>query len=61
MQENIMISCDGGTSKGREVFWTIHVSTSPKRKVCLMECCEATSECHTGVWIKNFVLEARVI
>ncbi|KAF8233919.1 hypothetical protein L208DRAFT_1553448 [Tricholoma matsutake] len=61
MQENLMISCDGGTSKGREAFWTIHVSTSPRRKVYLMECHEATLESHTGVWIKNFVLEARVI
>ncbi|KAF8238046.1 hypothetical protein L208DRAFT_1375358 [Tricholoma matsutake] len=57
MQENLTISCDGGTSKGREAFWTIHISTSPKRKVYLMECREATSESHTGVWIKNFVLE----
>jgi hypothetical protein len=55
-QENLTISCDGGTTKGREAFWTIHVST-PKRKVYLMECREATSESHTGVWIKNLVLE----
>jgi hypothetical protein len=58
-QENLTISCDGGTSRGRNAFWTIHVST-PKRKVYLMECREATSESHTGVWIKNFVLEVRV-
>ena len=55
-QENLTISCDGGTTKGREAFWTIHVST-PKRKVYLMEGREATSESHTGVWIKNLVLE----
>ena len=55
-QENLTISCDGGTTRGREAFWTIHVST-PKRKVYLMECREATSESHTGVWIKNLVLE----
>jgi hypothetical protein len=55
-QEKLTISCDGGTTKGREAFWTIHVST-PNRKVYLMECREATSESHTGVWIKNLVLE----
>lgn len=55
-QENLTISCDGGTTRGREAFWTIHVST-PKRKVYLMECREATSDSHTGVWIKNLVLE----
>jgi hypothetical protein len=59
-QENLTISCDGGTSKGSEAFWTTHVST-PKRKVYLMECREATSESHTAVWIKNFILEARLI
>ena len=59
-QENLTISCDGGTTKGREAFWTIHVST-PKRKVYLMECHEATSESHTGVWIKNLVLEVRYV
>ena len=57
-QENLTISCDGGTTKGREVFWTIHVST-PKRKVYLMEGHEATSNSLTGVWIKNLVLKVR--
>ena len=51
-QEDLTISCDGGTTKGREVFWTIYVST-PKRKVYLMECREATAESQTGVWIKK--------
>ncbi|KAI0292848.1 hypothetical protein B0F90DRAFT_1822542 [Multifurca ochricompacta] len=55
-QENLTVSCDGGTMKGGEAFWTIHVST-PNRKVYLMECREATSESHTGVWIKDVVLE----
>jgi hypothetical protein len=61
-QENLTISCDGGTSKGREAFWTTHVST-PNRKVTvyLMECREATAESHTAVWIKNFILEACLI
>jgi len=26
-----------------------------------MECREATSESHTAVWIKNFILEVRLI
>ena len=55
-QKDLTILCDGGTTKGREAFWMIHIST-PKWKVYLMECCEATSESHTGVWIKNLVLE----
>ena len=59
-QENLTVSCDGGTTKGGEAFWTIHIST-PNRKVYLMECREATSESHTGVWIKDVVLKARII
>jgi hypothetical protein len=59
-QENLTVSCNGGTTKGREAFWTVHVST-PNRKVYLMDCREATSELHTAVWIKDFVLEVCVI
>ena len=55
-QENIMVSCDGGTSKGKEAFWTIHMSTLD-RKVYLMDVREATAVSHTAVWIKTFVLE----
>ncbi|KAF8151425.1 hypothetical protein B0H34DRAFT_727565 [Crassisporium funariophilum] len=38
-QHNITVSCDGGTTKGRDAFWTIHMSTmSPSgRKVYLIE------------------------
>jgi hypothetical protein len=55
-QENITVSCDGGTTKGREAFWTLHMSTAG-RKVFLIDVREATAVSHTAVWIKNFVLE----
>jgi hypothetical protein len=55
-QEDLTISCDGGTLHGQEAFWTLHVS-NPLGKVFLMETHEATSESHTTVWIKDFVLE----
>ncbi|KAF9477045.1 hypothetical protein BDN70DRAFT_811256 [Pholiota conissans] len=58
-QENITVSCDGGTN-ARKAFWTLHMSTQgpgPLRKVYLMDVREATSERHTAVWIKDFVLE----
>ncbi|KAF8914403.1 hypothetical protein CPB84DRAFT_1841112 [Gymnopilus junonius] len=59
-QENITVSCDGGTTWGRDAFWMVHMSTmgtkERKRKVYLMEVREATSESHTGKWIKTFLL-----
>jgi hypothetical protein len=55
-QDNLTISFDGGTSRGKEAFWTIHVST-PARKVYFINGREATAESHTAVWIKDFVLE----
>ena len=57
-QENITISCDGGTTRGKEAFWTIHMSTLD-RKVYLMDVREATAVSHTAVWIKKIVLEVR--
>lgn len=57
-QENITVSCDGGTTRGKEAFWTIHMSTLD-RQVYLMDVREATSVSHTAVWIKNIVLEVR--
>ncbi|KAF8958078.1 hypothetical protein BDZ97DRAFT_1923979 [Flammula alnicola] len=60
-QENITISCDGGTTTGRQAYWTLHMSTpGPDRKVYLMDVREATSESHTAVWIKTFVLEVSI-
>jgi hypothetical protein len=55
-QQNITVSCDGGTTKGREAFWTLHMSTA-ERKVFLIDVREATAVSHTAIWIKNFVLE----
>ena len=56
-QNNITVSCDGGTTRGRNSFWTLHMSTEDK-KVFLMDVREATAESHTAVWIKSYVLEA---
>lgn len=55
---NLTISFDGGTTTGREAFWTVNVSDM-KRNVYLLEGREATGVSHTGVWIKNLVLEVR--
>lgn len=55
-EENLTISCDGGTSKGREAFWTVHISTA-QGKTYFIEGRHATDESHTAVWIKAFVLE----
>jgi hypothetical protein len=55
-QENITVSCDGGTTSGKEAFWTLHMSM-PDKKVYLMDVREATANSHTAVWIKSFVLE----
>ena len=59
-QENITVSCDGGTTSGKEAFWTIHMST-PDKKVYMMDVREATAVSHTAVWIKSFVLEVRPV
>lgn len=58
-QENLTISYDGGTTRGREAMWTLHIST-PNGKVYLMEVRQATDVSHTGLWIKTFALEVRV-
>ncbi|KAF8061423.1 ribonuclease H-like domain-containing protein [Lyophyllum atratum] len=54
--ENLTISCDGGTSRGREAFWTLHISTED-RKVYFVEGREATRDSHTAVWLKTWLLE----
>lgn len=59
-QENLTVPCDGSTTNGREMFWMVHISM-PKWKVYLMKCHEAMSKSHTGVWIKDFILEVHVI
>ncbi|KAF8892056.1 ribonuclease H-like domain-containing protein [Infundibulicybe gibba] len=55
-RDNLTISYDGGTSRGKEAYWTLHIST-PEREVYLVEGREATSDSHTGVWIKNFAMQ----
>ena len=59
-QENITVSCDGGTTSGKEAFWTIHMSTLDN-KVYMMDVREATAVSHTADWIKSFVLEVRPV
>ncbi|KAK0443499.1 hypothetical protein EV421DRAFT_2081612 [Armillaria borealis] len=52
---NLTISFDGGTTTGREAFWTINVSDM-RRNVYLLEGKEATSVSHTAAWIKDFAM-----
>ena len=49
---NLTISFDGGTSRGRDSYWTIHVSTE-ERKVHLIETILATDVSHTAEWIEQ--------
>ncbi len=55
-QENITVSCDGGTARNHDAYWTVHMSTMD-RIVYLMETREATNVSHTGEWIVQLVLE----
>ncbi|KAG6808132.1 hypothetical protein H0H92_005296 [Tricholoma furcatifolium] len=52
----VKLFLDGGTSRGKEAFWTMHISTE-ERKVYFIEAKEATRESHTAEWIKNWVVE----
>ena len=56
---NLTISFDGGTSRGRDSYWTIHVSTE-ERKVHLLETILATNVSHTAEWIKQQAMGLRV-
>ena len=49
---NLTISFDGGTLRGRDSYWTIHVSTE-ERKVHLIETVLATDVSHTAEWIEQ--------
>ena len=53
-KEDLTVSYDGGTSRGHEAFWMIHVSTS-YHHVYFVGGQEATRESHTGLWIRNTV------
>ncbi|KAF8057516.1 ribonuclease H-like domain-containing protein [Lyophyllum atratum] len=55
-EEDLTISDDGGTSKGRDAFWTVHISTK-SRKVYFVEGREATRDSHTAQWLKTWLLE----
>jgi hypothetical protein len=50
-QNNLTLSFDGGTSRGREAFWLFHVSSGAE--VYMVYGQEATDESHTGEWIKE--------
>ena len=58
-QWNLTISFDGGTSRGRDSYWTIHVSTE-ERKVHLLETILATDVSHTAQWIEEQALGVRI-
>jgi hypothetical protein len=57
-QWNLTISFDGGTSRGRDSYWTIHVSTE-ERKVHLLETILATDVSHTAQWIEQQAMGVR--
>ena len=59
-KEDLTMSYDGGTSRGHEAFWTIHVSTSDHH-VYFVAGWEATCVSHTGLWIRNTVNMVRII
>lgn len=55
-QDDLTMSYDGGTSRGKEAFWTVHVSTKAD-EVFLVDGQEATSESHTAEWIKALAVK----
>ncbi|KAL0952524.1 hypothetical protein HGRIS_006785 [Hohenbuehelia grisea] len=55
-EENLTMSYDGGTTTGKEAFFTFHVSTESD-EVSLMEGIEATAVSHTAKWIASQALE----
>ena len=60
VEEDLTVSYDGGTSRGHEAFWTIHVSTSD-HCVYFVAGWEATCESHTSLWIRNTVNMVHII
>lgn len=52
--EDLTISYDGGTSTGREAFWTVCIST-PNGEVYLVKVSEATAESHDAKFIVELV------
>ncbi|TFK57954.1 hypothetical protein BDN72DRAFT_966451, partial [Pluteus cervinus] len=55
-EENLTISFDGSTTRGKHSIWTIHVSTEDRR-VYFVEACEATKDHHTATWIHDLVFK----
>lgn len=58
-QDNLTLSYDGGTTRGRDAFWTIHVSTE-NHKVYLLEGSDATDVSHSARWIRDFAMKVRL-
>ncbi|KAJ3742612.1 hypothetical protein DFH05DRAFT_1572002 [Lentinula detonsa] len=54
--DNLSLSFDGGTSRGREAFWTFHASIPEKSRAYLVEAKEATGDSHTAEWIKALAI-----
>ncbi|KAJ7256435.1 hypothetical protein C8J57DRAFT_1473059 [Mycena rebaudengoi] len=55
-QYNLNLGYDGGTTMRQQSIYTLHVTT-PDREVCFIKGDEASGFSHTGVHIKNLILE----
>ncbi|KAJ6615949.1 hypothetical protein B0H10DRAFT_2219962 [Mycena sp. CBHHK59/15] len=55
-QDNLSLGYDGGTTLGQQSIYTVHVTT-PDREVYFIKGDEASGFSHTGVHIKNLILE----
>ncbi|KAJ7117510.1 hypothetical protein C8R44DRAFT_879076 [Mycena epipterygia] len=55
-QYNLNLGYDGGTTLGQQSIYTVHVTT-PDREVYFIKGDEASGFSHTGVHIKNLILE----
>lgn len=55
---NLNLGYDGGTTLGQQSIYTFHVTT-PDREVYFIKGDEASGFSHTGVHIKNLILEVR--
>lgn len=56
---NLTLSFDGGTTRGRQSVYTVHVTTPDTREAHLLEGDEASGVSHTGEHIKAVMLRVR--
>jgi hypothetical protein len=55
---NLNLGYDGGTTMGHQSIYTVHVTT-PDREAYFIKGDEASGFSHTGIHIKNLILEVR--